>query len=120
MCYHADESRVMYAGSRLVVPEILKGIFARVLRERRAGACEPKRHSLPVFSGDSPGMKFNPDRTCGKGGAYGRRQAISGSVHRENRDNVAYLNVNEGRAKLNWNWNDNANPKYGSASRREC
>jgi hypothetical protein len=42
----------------------------------------------------------------------------SGSVHRENRGNAACLNVNGGRAKLNWNWDDNANPKYGSASRR--
>lgn len=110
----------MYGGSRFVVPEILKGAFVRVLHVRRAGAREPKRHSLSAFSGDSPGMKCNPDRACGRGGAYGRRQANSGSVHRENRDNVAYLNVNEGRAKLNWNWNDNANSKYGSASRWEC
>lgn len=39
------------------------------------------------------------------------------SVHRENRENAACLNVNGGQAKLNWNWNDNANPNYGSASR---
>lgn len=43
-----------------------------------------------------------------------------GSVNRENRDNAAYLKVWKGQAKLNWNRNDNANPNYGSASRRDC
>jgi hypothetical protein len=44
----------------------------------------------------------------------------SGSVHRDNRDNAAYLKVWNGQPKLNWNFDDNANPKYGSASRRDC
>ena len=39
------------------------------------------------------------------------------SVHRENRDNCAYLGVIDDKPKLNWNWDDNSNPKYGSASR---
>lgn len=42
---------------------------------------------------------------------------LPGSVRRDNHDNAAYLNLYESRPKLNTNFDDNANPKYGSASR---
>lgn len=43
-----------------------------------------------------------------------------GSVHADNRANVAYLKRWNGRVKLNWNFDDNANPQYGSVSRGNC
>jgi hypothetical protein len=40
-----------------------------------------------------------------------------GSVHRKDRDNVAYMGRFNDEPKLNWNFDDNAYPYYGAASR---
>ncbi len=45
---------------------------------------------------------------------------LSGSVLRDSRDSAAYLGLWDGQPELDWRWGDNAHPKCGSASRREC
>lgn len=46
---------------------------------------------------------------------------MNGSVHRDDRDNCAYLKVWDDEPKLNANRNTNANPNYGTlVFRRDC
>ena len=45
---------------------------------------------------------------------------LPGSVHRELREDAAYLNVRYGQTRLHWYWYGNASPDYGSASRRKA
>lgn len=50
----------------------------------------------------------------------GHAMDLGGSVRRDYRESAAYLCVDDGRAELCWNWDGNANPRYGSASRRSA
>jgi hypothetical protein len=53
-------------------------------------------------------------------GNQGHAMDLLGSVRRDDRGDFAFLLLEDGIARLNWNWNDSADPQYGSASRREC
>lgn len=61
-----------------------------------------------------------PDLWSDLNGPEGHALDLPGSVPRDDRDSAAFLNVHGGQALLAWVWDDSANPRYGSASRREC
>ncbi|MBI1908181.1 hypothetical protein HYS28_02060 [Candidatus Uhrbacteria bacterium] len=63
-------------------------------------------------------MQYRNNRSGGSSGDAEGAWQPGRSVHRDDRDNCAYLKVWDDSPKLNANRNDNANPNYGSVQFR--